>query len=40
MSQAPYALRDARWGTKLGVDLKVSWLEQLHFSFKSFVESC
>lgn len=23
MSQAPYALRDARFGTKLGLDLKV-----------------
>ena len=25
MSQAPYALRDARFGTKLGLDLKVSF---------------
>jgi hypothetical protein len=24
MSQAPYAVRNARWGTTLGVDLKVS----------------
>ena len=23
MSQAPYAVRNARWGTALGVDLKV-----------------
>ena len=23
MSQAPYAVRNARWGTRLGVDLKV-----------------
>ena len=26
MSQAPYALRDARFGTKLGLDLKVRFL--------------
>ena len=24
MSQAPYAVRNARWGTALGVDLKVT----------------
>jgi len=24
MSQAPYAVRNARWGSPLGVDLKVS----------------
>ena len=32
MSQSPYALRNVRWGSPLGVDLKVSvclllWLE-------------
>lgn len=26
MTQAPYALRDARFGTKLGLDLKVTFL--------------
>lgn len=25
MSQAPYAVRNARWGSPLGVDLKVSY---------------
>lgn len=30
MSQAPYALRDARFGTKLGLDLKVRFLNSCY----------
>lgn len=29
MSQAPYALRDARFGTRLGLDLKVTLCQNL-----------
>lgn len=41
MSQAPYALRDARFGTKLGLDLKVSFplntSSKMHFQMVVFI---
>ena len=36
MSQAPYALRDARFGTKLGLDLKVSFPLDTFFIIQIF----
>ena len=36
MSQAPYALRDARFGTKLGLDLKVNFPLDTFFIIQIF----